>query len=253
MSAVRAITHQFRYDLVRFVRNRQSLVLSLAVPVVFLVVFAAVFGTNRVGTIPTSVYYVPSIMVFAIVTASFTNLAVSVARDRDAGIYKRRRATPARPAALIGGRALLAVVIGLAITTILALIGRFAYGATPGPSPLPGIAALALTVVIGAAAFACLSYAAVSLVRDPDSTQLVVTLATLPLFFISGVFIPGPRLPHGLSVVAAAFPVQHLARALLTVYTGHNPLSLTDLGVVAAWGVVGLVIAARRFTWLPRA
>jgi ABC-2 type transport system permease protein len=262
MNAVAAIVHQLRYDLLRLVRNRQSLVLTLLVPIVFLVVLAAVFGSNRVGVngtlIPTSVYYVPAIIVFAVVNASFGNLTVSVTRDRDSGIYKRRRATPARGVALIGGRALVSVVVGLAMTALLAVIGRVAYHASPGGTGpggaglTVGVAALALTVIIGAFSFACLAYAAVSLVREPDSAQLVATLGTLPLFFISGVFIPGPRLPHGLSLVAQAFPVQHLAHALLVAYTAPVPLPLGDLGVIAGWGALGLVVAARRFTWSPR-
>jgi ABC-2 type transport system permease protein len=252
MNTLGAIAHQFRFDLLRLLRNRLTVVLNLVVPVVFLVVFAAVFGTNQVGVngrvIATSVYYVPAIITFAVVTLAFTNLTVSVARDRESGIYKRRRATPARPVALVGGRALVAVVAGLAVAALLAGLGRVAYHATLGSS---GLAVLALTVIVGAGAFACLAYAVASLARDADSAQLVATLATLPLFFVSGVFIPGPRLPAGLSAAAEVFPVQHLAQAFLTVYTGQS-LAWGDLAIVAGWGVGGLIVAARRFSWLPR-
>jgi ABC-2 type transport system permease protein len=77
----------------------------------------------------------------------------------------------------------------------------------------------------------------------------------LPLYFISGVFIPVSQLPHWLVDVAGVFPVRHLAAALLTAYNPHTPgagFSGTDLLIVAAWGVGGLALALRRFSWLPR-
>ena len=77
----------------------------------------------------------------------------------------------------------------------------------------------------------------------------------LPLYFISGVFVADlGTLPHWLVDVADVFPVRHLAAALLTAYNPHTHgagFAGTDLLIVAAWGVAGLVVALRRFSWLP--
>ena len=76
----------------------------------------------------------------------------------------------------------------------------------------------------------------------------------LPLYFISGVFIAISVLPRWLVDVASVFPVRHLAAALLTAYNPHTTgagFAVTDLLIVAAWGVGGLLIALRRFSWLP--
>jgi hypothetical protein len=45
-----------------------------------------------------------------------------------------------------------------------------------------------------------------------------------------------------------------MASALLAVYNPHagGGAHWTDLAVVAGWGVFGLIIAVRRFSWLPR-
>ena len=69
--------HQFHYDLRAFFRNRQARFFTLALPVLFLVIFASVFtGTTKVagGSIGTSVYYVPGIITLAIISAAFGNL-----------------------------------------------------------------------------------------------------------------------------------------------------------------------------------
>ena len=41
---IRLTLHQSRYDLLAFVRNRQAQFFTLALPVLFLVIFASVFG-----------------------------------------------------------------------------------------------------------------------------------------------------------------------------------------------------------------
>jgi ABC-2 type transport system permease protein len=252
----RLSVHQFRYDLRAFFRNRQSRFFTLALPVLFLVIFASVFGGDGTvnvagGPIDVSVSYVPGIMALGIIAAAFVNLVTSVTAQRESGVLKRRRATPVPASAIIAGRALTAVVTALLITAVLLGIGWAAFGAHVPARTAP---ALVLTVVIGAISFCCMGYALVSVIRDEDAAQPVTQAITLPLYFISGVFVPTANLPQWLSHVAAVFPVRHLASALLTAYNPHTHgagFAGTDLLIVAAWGVGGLVFAIRRFSWNP--
>ena len=250
--------HQFRYDLRAFLRNRQSRFFTLALPVLFLVIFASVFGgRDRTvsiagGRIETSVYYVPGIIALGIIAASFVNLVISVTAQREAGVLKRRRATPVPASAVIAGRALTAVVTALGIAALLLAIGWLAYGASV---PVRTAPALVVTVVVGAVSFCCLGFALASVIRDQDAAQPITQAVMLPLYFISGVFVPIATLPKWLVHIAGVFPVRHLAAALLTAYNPHTRgagFATTDLLVVAAWGVAGFVVAIRRFSWVPR-
>jgi ABC-2 type transport system permease protein len=251
--------HLFRYDLRAFFRNRQARFFTLALPVLFLVIFASIFGgSHRTvsvagGQIDTSVYYVPGIIALGIIAAAFVNLVVTVTAQRETGVLKRRRATPVPAVAVITGRALIAVVVALAITSVLLVIGWAAYGAHIPARTAP---ALIVTVVIGALAFCCLGYALASLIRNEDAAQPITQAVMLPLYFISGVFVAVTVLPSWLVNVADIFPVRHLADALLVAYNPHTircGFAAGDLLVVAAWGVAGLLIAVRRFSWLPLA
>lgn len=250
--------HQFRYDLRAFMRNRQSRFFTLVLPVLFLIIFASIFGggshTVRVpgGRIDTSVYYVPGIITLGIIAAAFVNLVISVTAQRESGVLKRRRATPVPAAAIIAGRALTAVVVALALTAVLLAIGWAAYGATIPARTAP---ALAVTVVVGALAFCCMGYALTSVIRNEDAAQPITQAVILPLYFISGVFVAISVLPGWLVDVADIFPVRHLASALLAAYNPYTTgagFAGRDLLIVAAWGVAGFVIAMRRFSWLPR-
>jgi len=251
------VLHQFRYDLRGLLRNRQARFFTLALPVLFLVIFASVFGGkhNTVavsgGSISTSVYYVPGIITLGIIAAAFVNLVISVTAQREIGVLKRRRATPIPAAAIIAGRALTAVVVALAITAILLAIGWARYDAHVPARTAP---ALVVTVVLGAVVFCCLGYALTSLIRNEDAAQPITQAVLLPLYFISGVFVPITSMPHWLVDVANVFPIRHLAAALLTAYNPHTAgsgFAGADLLVVAGWGLAGLVIALRRFSWLP--
>jgi ABC-2 type transport system permease protein len=204
------------------------------------------------GRISTAVSYVPGIIALGVIAACFGNLAASVTAQRERGVLKRRRATPVPAAAVIAGRVLTAVVIAVIMAAVLLGIGWAAYGAhVPGRTAL----ALVVTVVVGAASFCCLGYAFASLVRNEDAALPAAMALTLPLYFISGVFVAVTVLPPWLADVGQIFPVRHLADALLVAYNPHTTglgFAGRDLLTVAAWGAAGLLIAVRKFSWLPR-
>ena len=254
----RLSVHQFRYDLRAFLRNRQARFFTLALPVIFLVILASVVGSNAGGVsvpggkIDLSVYYVPGIMTLGIIAASFVNLVMSVITQRETGVLKRRRATPVPAASIIAGRALTVIVVALATSFVLLVVGWIFYGAHITARTFP---ALVITIIIGAAVFCCLGYALVSAIRNEDAAQPITQAIMLPLYFISGVFYPTSGLPTWLADVAKIFPVSHLASALLVAYNPHTTgagFAWTDLAVLVAWGIGGAVIAMRRFTWMPR-
>jgi ABC-2 type transport system permease protein len=251
---MRLLLHQWRYDLVGFWRNPQSRFFTVALPIVFLVIFVSVFGNDTLKNgVKASTYYVPGISALAIIASSFLNLVIAITAQRESGVLKRRRATPVPAWVLIAGRTLTAVVISLAVMTVLLLIGRFAYGLKLPTHTIPGVA---ITAIIGSITFCCLGYALSTTISSEDAAQPMVQAIMLPLYFISGVFIPNLNLPSWLRDVAKFFPVQHLAAGLHRAFeptTTGSGIVWSDLGVLALWGTAGLAIALFRFTWTPAA
>ncbi len=253
--ALGLVGHQTRFELLGFVRNRQARFFTVALPVVFLVVFVGLFGNDTVEPehVKASTYYVPGLSALAVIAACFVNLVISVTAQRELGILKRRRATPVPAWVLIAGRTLASVVVGLAVMVVLLAIGRFAYGVHLPGSTIPGVL---LTAVVGAVAFCCMGYALSTAISSADSAQPVLQAVMLPLYFISGVFIPSVGLPSWLQQVARVFPVQHLADGLHHAFdpaTHGSGIVWNDLGILALWAAVGLAVALRRFTWTPAA
>ncbi len=249
------VLHQAFYDLRGFLRNRQGRFFTLVLPLLFLVIFVAVFGNNKVGpgNLPARIYYVPGISALAIIAASFVNLVISITVLREEGILKRRRATPVPAWALIAGRTLMAIAVSLVSMVVLMLVGRFAYGVRLPTRTIPGVA---ITAVLGSVSFCALAYAFSTVIENEDAAQPMVQAVMLPLYFISGVFIPAVTLPNWLRHVAQVFPVQHLSHGLHHAFapaTTGIGIVWSDLGVLALWGAIGLAVALFRFSWLPKA
>jgi ABC-2 type transport system permease protein len=251
------VLHQVRFDLLSLVRNRRARVFTFVFPVALLVIFASVWGDQTVGsgadrgTLVS--YYVPGLTGLAIITACFASVAIGVAAQREAGILKRRRATPVPPWVLVAGRSLSTVVVALALTVLLAAIGRIAYGVEINAQAIPG---LLITAIVGSVAFCCLGYALSTVLTTPDSGAPIINLALLPLFLISGIYYPNVDFPAWLQDLARAFPVEPLTNGLHQAFgSGASGigLSASNLGILAAWGIAGLLIAVRRFSWLPKA
>jgi ABC-2 type transport system permease protein len=83
----------------------------------------------------------------------------------------------------------------------------------------------------------------------------MVQAVMLPLYFISGIFIVPSSLPSWLRDVAKVFPVQHLAHGLQHAFqptAAGIGIEWSDLGAMAIWAAIGVVIALRRFSWLPK-
>jgi len=250
----RLLASQFRADLRIFWRNPQYRYFTVALPIVFLVIFEAIFKGNTLvdgRPMKLTTYYVPGIMTLGIISASFVNLTVAVVQQRESGVLKRARATPVPAGTVIVSRAALSVVVALAMSALLLAIGRVLYGVR-----LPGgeLLGLTLAVIVGAASFCCLGFAFSTRIGAADAAAPAANLAVLPLYFISGVFVPESQIPPLLRAIANAFPIRHLAQALLDpfVHSGHAGVAAGHLAIVAAWGLAGLALAARRFAWSPR-
>ena len=256
MNDAALVAHQLRYDLLVNWRNPQSRFFTIVLPVIFLVLLTSLFGnhTTHVNGIPikNSTFYVPGISTLGVVAVSFVNLVITIVALRESGVLKRRRSTPVPAWVLIASRALTAAILSIVLVIVIVVIGRILYGVHLPSSTIP---AFLVSVVVGAACFCCLSFALTSFIRNEDAAQPIVQATVLPLYFISGVFVPSSQLSSTLKDIASIFPVAHLNEALFKAFdpaTKGAGFSGHDLLILTIWGVGGLIIALRRFSWSPR-
>jgi ABC-2 type transport system permease protein len=247
------VLHQLRYDQKVFWRNPAAVFFTVLFPVVLLLIFAIVFGDAKIqdeGGIEATTYYVPAIITLAVISATMQTLAMSIVIAREDGRLKRGRGTPMPAWVFIAGRIGNSIVLSLLMFAIVVALGRILYGV---PIPWARLPELLVVLAIGAASFCCLGIALTAAIPSQDAAAPIVNALLLPLYFLSGVFIPDGELPNGVIDFANNFPVRHFFEAFFDVYVKGSAPPWNHLAVVAAWGVGGLLLAIRYFRWAPRA
>lgn len=245
---------QVRYVNKAFWRNPASAFFTFAFPLMFLVIFTSLLGHFRISVggraVNSSTYYVASMATFAVITACYNNIAMSVSFQRDAGVLKRTNGTPLPAVAYLGARILHAMLVAVALVVITAAFGRAFYSASI-PTGLT-LLRFAVVVVVGAASFCALGFAMTAAIPNADASAAIVNASILPLLFLSGIFIAfGPGTPSWILWIARIFPVKHFADGMQAGFLGTS-FHWTDTLIVAAWGLAGLLLAARYFSWEPR-
>jgi len=183
------------------------------------------------------------------VEATMQSLAMSLVIAREDGRLKRGRGTPMPPWVFIAGRIGNSVVLSLLMFAIVVALGRVLYGVAIPWSHLPQ---LLVILAIGAASFCCLGIALTAAIPTQDAAAPIVNALLLPLYFLSGVFIPDGELPNGVIDFANNFPVRHFFEAFFDVYVKGSAIPWHHLVVVGIWGVGGLLLSIRYFRWVPR-
>ena len=247
---------QVRYENIAFWRNPVAAFFTIVFPLMFLVIFNLMFGgsgTDDQGKpVNLANFFVPGIVVFAVVGACYTNIAMGVAFSRDGGLLKRVRGTPLPSWAYLFGRIAHSVLLAILLVVIVTGAGVLFYDVDIPTNTLP---AFVVTLVVGAATFCTLGLAITSVIPNANAAPAIVNASILPLLFISDVFIPLDEAPAWLKTLADIFPVRHFALAL---HTSFDPLQTgagferVNLLVMGGWLAGGFLVALRFFRWESR-
>ena len=216
MSAAALVAHQFRYDQKTFWRNPASVFFTVLLPIIFLFIFATIFGNDTITiqghSLKTTTYYVPAILTLAVISATMVSPAISITADRETGVLKRVRGTPLPSWVFIAGRVGNALVISLLMLVVVTVLGRLVYGVSIPGETLP---AVVVTLIVGAASFACLGFAMTVIIPSEQAAPAVTNAIALPLYFISGIFIPERRDPRRGAPRRRHLPLPAFLRGLL--------------------------------------
>lgn len=198
---------------------------ALAMPLVFVLLFAYVFGSaiDVPGGGDYHEYLVSGIFAQSMI-GTLPGISVGVASDIRSGLMDRLRALPIARGSVVAGRTIAELVELVAGTVVVAACGLL-VGWAPHGSVLDTLGAFGLLLVL---AFA-VTWAGVWLglmVRDPDGADGIAMSVIFPMMFLSGIFVPVAGLPDGLRQIAEWNPVTALAQATRELFgspTGPTP------------------------------
>ncbi len=247
---MRYLFHEVEIEQRLFWRSRELAFFTFLLPILFFVLLGSVYGTDKIEHVKGSAYLLAGLLGYGVVATAFAGLAITLVIRREAGILKRLRATPLPAWAYVGG-VLGSTLFVYALESIaLVVLGRALFGvAFPDR-----VFSLVLALGLGALAFSAMGIGLTAAVRSAEGSSAVVNAVYLPMAFISGSFFSPHSFPQFLRAIADVLPLTYFIRLVRDILLhGHEIWDRPgSVGVVAAWGAIGVVAALRGFRWEPR-
>jgi ABC-2 type transport system permease protein len=225
-------------------RNGEQLLLALVIPLI--VLLAGVYGAEHLNltTADPVQLFTPGVVALAVMSTSFTSLAIATGFERRYGVLKRLGSTPLPRTGLLLGKVLALFAVQLLQLVVIGA-AAFALGWAPALSPAAVGGAL-LCVLAGTAAFASLGLLIAGILRA-EATLAAANLVYVVLL-IGGAVVAPPSAYGGAGWVLEHLPSGALGSGLRqALIAGHPPW--LHIGVLVFWAALGAMLTARTFKW----
>jgi ABC-2 type transport system permease protein len=237
-------------SIARIRREPETLADVTFMPVIFILMFAYVFGGAIVlpGGGNYHEYLIGGMLGMGLAQTA-PGVAVALVTDMSSGLIDRFRSLPMSRWAVLAARSIAELLTQMIATVVVVCVG-LAIGWRVHTNAADVIAAFALALLFGYAftwAGICLGMT----LRSPEAAQQTGFLIFLPLTFISSAFVPIQGMPGWLQPIAEWNPMSALAAACRELFGNPNPaasvqawpMQQPELAVVC-WSVAMLVVFA---------
>lgn len=241
-STARAIAAYARLELRRAVRNRRYLMFAVGIPVFFYVLYTGVLGGQTDATDPVwQADFMISMAAYGMIAASLAS-AMPIAQERATGWTRQLRITPLSSAAWVTTKILVAYVTALPALAIVSLVAVVVnHVALPPATWL----AILVSMAAGVVSFIGLGLL-IAFVLDVNSAQPVMTITSIGLAVLGGLWAPVSTFPDGIATIARMLPSYRFADLGWSARSTGAPDPL-DLAFVAGWAVLAFALAAWRY------
>ena len=240
---MRPLLAQVRLELALTLRNGESLLLTLGIPVAVLVFFSLVDVLPIDGDAVD--FLAPGTLALAVLATAFTNLAIGTGFDRSYGVLKWLGATPLGRPRLVAAKGVTVLAV-IAVQAVVLVATGLALGWRPDVEPVPLVAATVLAVAAFVGSALVLAGRLGALMCLAAANALFVALLLL-----SGMVFPLDELPSGLRTAAEALPSTALADALRGSLASGVDVPSRVWPVLVVWAVAAVALAVALFRWEP--
>lgn len=229
-----------------FFREKEGVYWTVLMPAfIYIALSVLPLGKFTGMQIKYSNYVLPGIIAMTIMQGGVYSLAYWMVDLKARGIIKRLTATPIKQWQMAMSLVCARLVVVVAQTIILTLLGLFVFKATFAGNILSTL----ILVLLGGAIFLCLGLIISSFAKSYDSAAPITSAVALPLTFLGNIFYPIDSLPYGLQVFAKLLPITYLSDGLRQAYLyafDFNKLGF-DILALSAWLIVILLITVKVF------
>ncbi len=230
-----------------FLKHRRALIVSMLLPLFLLVTTSGTKATHNFGG---SVFIIGLAIAYGLMATSILGYALTVARDREKGVFQRLRVTPAPTWTIMSSRLAMQSAANLIIALVVVIIGTRIHHISPSVGQY---ALILLVSLLCGAVFLSIGQALVGLVKSADTVQAVARVLFAALILL-GTLGQSGALGSFWGSVARWSPVGTVMTLFagvlnLSDWSGHDTLSLV---VCAGYIVVFATIGIRWFQWDAR-
>jgi len=249
-------------DMLRFVRFRALLFSSLVQPALWMAFFGIAMTSSfdrfaALAPVPAGAVSVPYLTFMAAgvmaLTTLFTSLfgGISLLFDKLWGLLREILASPAPRSHVLLGISLSGMTKSFIQVVIIMLFGlligvKFFTGSSL-LQVVVSVAGILLFVGVFSLGFLFLSSTISLLMESPEGLQAVITLLSLPLFFVSNALYPAESFPPFLQAATAANPLTYLVTGIRFFAIGPDFYALGHHYVYTAGDVIGSFFALALF------
>jgi len=241
----RMVLAQARIESRLLLRNGEQLLIAIVVPVVVLV--GLVSAAESIGLDyddPVVDVITPGVLALAVLSTSFTSLAIATGFERRYGVLKRLGTSPLPRSGLLAGKILALLLVETVQVAVISVVG-LVLGWDPSPG-LAGLLGAVLAVSLGTAAFASLGLLVAGTLRA-EATLALANLVYLLLLAGGAVVLPAAAY-GGFGDVATWLPSGALGEAMRDALL-HGEIAWLGLAVLGGWAAGGALLASRTFSW----
>lgn len=243
---VKVISHA-RMEFRLLIRNGEQLLLALVIPLGLLLLLGGTALGDRIplGEGAAVDLAVPRVLALAVLSTSFTSLAIATGFERRYGVIKRLGASPLSRTGLLAGK-----IVAVLLVQVIQLVALTGVGAALGWQPRGGAVAafgVLLMVLCGTAAFASLGLLMAGVLRA-EATLAAANLLYLLLLVGGAVLTPVGEYPESLQGVVRLLPSAALAGGLTDATVGGVVPWVAAL-TLALWAAVLGILVSRTFRW----
>jgi ABC-2 type transport system permease protein len=246
------LIHQLRAEQRLYWRSHELAFFTFIFPLLIYILLGSVYGDDPIESegVTGSEYLLAGILGYGVAATAFAGLAIIVVLRRESGVLKRLRGTPLPGWAYVG-----AVLASTTIVFTIEVVALLVLANVMFDVPYPDRwLSLALAVLLGVVAFAALGVALTTVIRSAEGASAVVNAVYLPMAFLAGSFWTPQAYPPVLEAIANLLPLTYYIQLMQDIVLHNEQIwaDWTNVGVVAAWGLFGLVVTVLRFRWEPR-
>lgn len=233
-----AMRAEIRTEFLKLARQPAYVLPALGFPLAFYVLFGVFLNRSGGGA---AQYLLATYGAFGVIGAALFALGVTVSLEREQGLLKLRRLTPAPALSYLAGKVAAALAFALAIVLLLMAAAALAGGVR---MPVGDWILLGFTLVLGALPFAAIG-CCFGLALGAQTAPNVINLVYLPAAALGGLWFPIALMPKFIQTLAPLLPTYHLGQLGLLAIGRVEGSPWFSLAVLAAYTLAGVLLARK--------